>query len=361
MKYILGIILLLIPFKAFGCTGILIQATDLSSVNGRTLEFGIPLDVSLSFIPRNYYFDVKTTLGSGMSYTSKYAAIGTSCFDYPALIDGINEKGLSAGVFYFSGYASYSKLTQRNHSKALSPIDFCNWILTQFATLEEVKDALSSVIITESIVVTGEVLKKWGNRQLPLHYIVYDRSGKSIVIEPLLEGLKVYDNPIGVITNSPTFDWHLTNLNNYVNLSPYGTASNPLGEMQLHSLGLGSGMLGLPGDFTPPSRFVRAAFFSKHAVAVASSSNAVDLTFHILNQFDIPKGSVRQKENASVECDYTLMTSVKNAETIEYFYRTYADQRIKFLRLHDFDLNAKLIKNMKIDGTEVKLNVSSHL
>jgi choloylglycine hydrolase len=92
----------------------MINAKDLSSVNGRTLEFGIPLDISLTFIPRNYSFEVKTPLGSGMNYTSKYAAVGICCFDYPGLIDGINEKGLSAGIFYFSGYASYSKLTKDN-------------------------------------------------------------------------------------------------------------------------------------------------------------------------------------------------------------------------------------------------------
>ena len=345
----------------FSCTGIVINATDSSSVNGRTLEFGMPLDISLSFIPRSTIFNTMTTVGEGLSYTSKYASIGISSFDYPALIDGINEKGLSCGVFYFSGYASYSKVTKRNHKKALSPIDFCNWILTQFATLDEVKNAIKSVIITDSIVVTGEVLKKWGNRQLPLHYIVYDNSGKSIVIEPLEEGLKVYDNPIGVITNSPTFDWHMTNLNNYVNLSPYGSQSQTLGEIKLNPLGLGSGMLGLPGDFTPPSRFVRAAFFSLNATPVGSSQEAVNLTFHILNQFDVPKGSVRQKMNDSIQCDYTLMTSVKNSKTLQYFYRTYDDQTIKFIKLEDFDLNSKSIKTKKIDEVQATSNVSSNL
>ena len=335
----------------FSCTGISIDATDASSVNGRTLEFGMPLDISLSFIPRNTTFNTMTTMGKGMSYTSKYASIGICCFDYPALIDGINEQGLSCGVFYFSGYASYSKVTKRNHKKALSPIDFCNWILTQFATLDEVKNAIKKVIITDAIVATPELLKKWGNRQIPLHYVVYDNTGKSIVIEPLDGELKVYDNPIGVVTNSPTFDWHMTNLNNYVILSPYSSEIQSFGEIKLSPLSLGSGMLGLPGDFTSPSRFVRAAFFSQHAVPVTTSSAAVDLTFHILNQFDVPKGSVRQKANSSIECDYTLMTSVKNSKTLQYFYRTYTDQTIKFIRLHDFDLKGKSIKTMKIDGT----------
>jgi len=360
MKLIFSI-LFTIPFNLFCCTGIMINAKDLSSVNGRTLEFGIPLDISLMFIPRNISFDVKTPLGWGLNYTSKYAAVGICCFDYPALIDGINEKGLSAGVFYFTGYASYSKLTNDNRSKALSPIDFCNWILTQFGTLEEVKEALQSVVITDSIALTGEALKNWGNRQIPLHFIVYDKKGRSIVIEPLAGGLKVHDNPIGVITNSPTFDWHMTNLNNYVTLSSFGAEVNPLGDIKLRPLGAGSGMLGLPGDFTPPSRFVRATFFSQNAVATANSNASVDLTFHILNQFDIPKGSVREKDAFGVECNYTLLTSVKNSETLEYLYRTYCDQRVKFVRLRDFDLCGKSIKMKKIQGSEEKLNVFSHL
>jgi len=361
MKLIFYIFIIAFSLNIYGCTGILINATDNASVNGRTLEFSIPLDLSLTFIPKNITFDTKTPLGKGLSYTSKYAAIGICCFDYPALIDGINEKGLSAGIFYFSGYASYTPLTKKNFSKALSPIDFCNWILTQFSTIDEVKSALKSVIITDLILLTGEVLEKWGNKKIPLHFIVYDSNGKSIVIEPLAEGLKVYDNPIGVITNSPTFDWHMTNLNNYVTLSPYGSEVNPLGDIKLYPLGVGSGMIGLPGDFTPPSRFVRAAFFSQHAVPVRTSSDAVDLTFHILNQFDIPKGSVRQKDQTIGECDYTLMTSVKNSETIEYFYKTYADQSIKYMRLKDFDLNSTKIKSIKMDGVEKKLNISSQL
>lgn len=361
MKHLLTTFLCTASLNVFACTGILLNAKDHSSVNGRTLEFGMELDLNLTFIPRSHAFHVKTTSGNGMSYTSKYAAVGVTCFDYPALIDGINEKGLSAGVFYFSGYASYSKLTRRNQSKALSPIDFCNWILTQFATLQEVKDALESVIITDSIVATGEVLKHWGNKQLPLHFVVYDKSGKSIVIEPLDGRLKVYDNPIGVITNSPTFDWHMTNLNNYVNLTPFSTATHPFGDIKLHPFGLGSGMVGLPGDFTPPSRFVRAAFFSQNAVPVTTSSAAVDLTFHILNQFDIPKGTVRQKEKNGTEDDYTLITTVKNSRTLEYFYRSYADQRVKFIKLRDFNLNGKSIKSMRIEGVEKKQNVSSHL
>ncbi len=246
-------------------------------------------------------------------------------------------------------------MTKENQKKALSPIDFPNWILTQFATIEEVKEALSSVIIAPTI------LKNWGAAPPPMHYIVYDSSGKSIVIEPLGEKLVVYENKLGVITNSPNFDWHLTNLANYINLSPFNVTSLQLENLKLESFGQGSGMLGLPGDFTPPSRFIQAALFSAASLPPKNSLEAVAQTFHILNQFDIPLGAVREKSQGKLSFDYTLLTSVKNQQTKEYFYKSYANQAIQFVDLNKFDLNAKRIKKMHIEGKQEMHDVSSAL
>jgi choloylglycine hydrolase len=347
--------LILCTTRLVACTGILMQTENQFTVNGRTLEFGVELDLNLAVIPRNMVFIGKTPLGGGLTYKSKYAAVGVYCFEDVVLMDGMNEKGLVAAAFYFPGYASYPKVTRENQAKALSPSDFPHWILTQFASIEEVKEALDSVMIAPTI------LKGWGNEPPPMHYIVYDQKGRSIVIEPLEGVLKVYENELGVITNSPTFDWHLTHLNNYIHLSPVNSGSNRLRNFQLHPFGQGTGMMGLPGDFTPPSRFVRAAFFSATAVTLANSDEAVEQTFHILNQFDIPLGAVRQKEQQKTVYDYTLLTSVKNPETLEYFYRSYQNQAIQFVSLHQFDLNAKTIRKMAIAGKEKKNNVSSML
>lgn len=117
-------------------------------------------------------------------------------------------------------------------------------------------------------------------------------------------------------------------------------------------------MLGLPGDFTPPSRFVRAAFFSAAAIPPKNFQEAVDQTFHILNQFDIPIGTIRQKEQGKTSYDYTLLTTVKNPKTLEYFYRSYGNQAIQFIDLHQFDFNAKVLKTLKIQGKQKKQNVS---
>jgi len=353
--FIFFLVSVLCNLRLLACTGLLIQAEDQSIVNGRTVEFGIELDMSLACIPRHYSFVGKTPLGEGIAYESKYAAAGIYCFEDAVLMDGINEKGLIAAAFYFSGCASYTKVTKENQSKALSPIDFTNWILTQFATIEEVKEALQSVVIAPTI------LKAWGATPPPMHYIVYDKSGRSIVIEPLGESLVVYENELGVITNSPTFDWQLTNLSNYINLTPYNIESLQLRSFKLEPFGQGTGMIGLPGDFTPPSRFVRAAFFSSAATPCKNSEEALEQTFHILNQFDIPKGIVRQREQGGTSYDYTLLTSVKDPQALKYFYRSYQNQAIQYIDLNQFDLNAKIIKAIKVQGKQQTVDVSSSL
>jgi len=337
------------------CTGILLKADDESIVTGRTIEFDREIDMSVAVIPRNFKFIGDIPNGNGMAYKSKYAAIGIYCFDHKVLMDGMNEKGLVAAAFYFTGYAQYAKITTENQTKALSPIEFTNWILTQFATIEEVKAALDSVVIAPTI------LSDWGPTPPPMHYIVYDKYGKSIVIEPIHGTLVVYENKIGVITNSPTFDWHLTNLRNYINLTPFNVKPIHLRGLELAAFEGGSGMVGLPGDFTPPSRFVRAAIFSSAAIPSKNSDESVNQAFHILNQFDIPVGVVRQKDQTNITFEYTLLTCVKDHHMMKYYYRSYDDQTIRFIDFKQFDLDEKTIINMKVRGIQRNVDVSSLL
>lgn len=336
--------------RAMACTGLLIQG---SAVSGRTVEFGVDLDMSVAVIPRNMNFVGQTPGGkNGLAYNSKYAAAGIYCFQDKVLMDGINEKGLVAAAFYFPGYAEYARIGEENLSRAVSPVEFPHWILTQFATLQEVRDALQSVVIAPT------VLADWGAKPPPMHYIVYDSSGQSLVIEPIGGELVVHENPIGVITNSPTFDWHMVNLNNYINLSPYNIDPVQMNGMELAPFGQGSGMVGLPGDFTPPSRFVRAAIFSTTAL---SSNDPVNQAFHLLNQFDIPLGSVRQKKRRKTSYDSTLLTSVKEPKAMRYYYKSYDDQTVRYVDLHQFDLQAREIQSLRITGRGKSADVSSLL
>ncbi len=345
--------LTLVTQTASPCTGIQLKAKDGSFVNGRTVEFGINLDLNGLVIPRNYAFHGTLPDGTpGMTYTAKYAAVGGGMFGEADIADGINEKGLAIGDFYFPGYAGYASVTPDNKTHALSPTEFSNWVLTQFATVDEVKAGLKNAVIVPTTPKGWPVLP-------PFHYVVYDKTGKSIVIEPIDGKLKVTDNPMGVLTNSPSFDWHLTNLANYVNLSPINTPPVKVDGMKLQAFGAGSGLHGLPGDFTPPSRFIRAAVFSSTAIPAENADQEVLRAFHILNQFDIPQGSVRQKENNQEVSEYTLATTVRDPQNLKYYFKSYDDQSIKMINLNAFDLNAKAIKTFSMNGTTPISDISN--
>ncbi|RUQ85405.1 choloylglycine hydrolase family protein [Legionella septentrionalis] len=350
--YCLGACFMLGASHVLACTGLQLKAQDGAFINGRTVEFGIPMNLSGLVISRNYEFiGTLPEQASGLRYRAKYAAIGGSAFDEASILDGINEKGLSAGMFYFPGYASYTAVTPENQSRALAPTEFITWVLTQFATVDEVKQGINTIVIAPT------AQKNWGGVP-PFHYIVYDKTGKSIVIEPLNGRLTVWDNPIGVITNSPTFDWHLTNLSNYMNLSPFNIPSKNIGGLQLKEFGQGNGLRGLPGDFTPPSRFVRAALYSASALPIATAEQGVFNVFHILNQFDIPVGAVRAEENGKMMVENTLATTVKDPQNLKYYFKTYEDQSIRVIDLQQFDLNSKELISISFSGKQAVTDVS---
>lgn len=338
------------------CTGIKLTAKDGSIVHGRTFEFGIDVDTSIVYIPQGIPFVGATPNGEGLKYQVKYASVGTIAADRMAVLDGINEKGLSVGTFYFPGFAGYATIDASNQSKALSPVEFPNWLVTQFATIDEVKAGLSGVVIAPT------VTKEWGPTPAPFHYIVYDKSGKSLVIEPVNGKLLTYDNPLGVFTNSPEFPWHLTNLRNYINLTPNNPKPLKIDGMEFASFGQGGGMVGLPGDFTPPSRFVRAAIFSITAIPSETANESIFQAFHLLNQFDIPVGIAREKVGDVVYSDYTLVTCARDPQSLRYYYRTYNDQTIRVVDLTKFDPNSKSIKRVKTaTGLQKAVDVTSKL
>ncbi len=168
-----------------------------------------------------------------------------------------------------------------------------SWALTNFSTVAEVKAALGSIAVID-------VKQPNMGFAPPVHYTLHDATGASIVIEPIDGKLKVYDNPLGVMTNSPSFDWHMTNLRNYVHLSPDNTKPLKVNGATFTPLGEGSGMLGVHGDTTPPSRFVRATAFVLSAAKVPSGSQSVRLAEHIANNFDIPKGWIVDRNAARI-------------------------------------------------------------
>ncbi|MEO1010979.1 MAG: choloylglycine hydrolase family protein [Bacteroidota bacterium] len=321
------------------CTGIMLRTKDGAIVHGRTAEFGTYIETSIAFVPRGYKFKGQTPLGDGMSYSAKYAVLGTITYEDVKIIDGFNEEGLAVGAFYFPTFAGYTPTTKDNKSKSLSPGDFPNWLLTQFSSIDEVKRAIEA----ESVYIAPTVLEGWGPEAPPFHYVVYDKEGNSVVIEPVDGKLNIHDNPIGAMSNSPTFDWHMTNLRNYVSLNPRNVPPVEVSGVTFKQLGQGSGMFGLPGDFTPPSRFVRAAVFSSTAIPSENAEKGVEQVFHILNNFDIPVGVAREEAHGQVHTDYTMLTVARDPQSLTYYYKSYDDQTIRKVSMGDLDKNGKEI------------------
>jgi len=238
----------------------------------------------------------------------------------------MNDQGLSVGLLYFPGFADYAEATPENAARSLAPHEFGNWVLGNFASVEEVRAGLGGIAIVPT---PAPVL----NAVQPLHYIVSDRSGKSIVIEPVGGELKVYDAPLGVMTNAPGYDWHMINLRNFVNLSLTDVPPIDLDGVKLAQIGQGAGMHGLPGDFTPPSRFVRAVAFSQAEYPAATAEEAVLKGFHIMNQFDIPHGTVREGAGKEPLAERTQWTTVSDMNNLRFYYKTYGNQNIHMVDL----------------------------
>jgi choloylglycine hydrolase len=254
---------------AEACTGIRLVAKDGGVVAARSLEFGFDLHSEVMIVPAGTALTGSLPDGGkGISYKTKYGFAGANAEGMTAIVDGINDQGLYVGLFYFPGYASYADATKENAARAMAPHEYANWLLGNFANVDEVKANFDKVVLVPVVV---EAI----GQAAPVHFVVHDRSGKAVVIEPLNKGLKIYDNPLGVVTNSPTFDWHMTNLRNYINLSATNVPPVDMGGITLPQLGQGSGLRGLPGDFTPPSRFVRAVAFSQSAVPSDTAQQAV--------------------------------------------------------------------------------------
>jgi choloylglycine hydrolase len=332
------------------CTGITLKAEDGTVVFARTLEFANDLESDVILVPRGYTRDATTPDGkNGLKWMTKYACVGANGIGLPFIFEGFNEKGLQAGLFYFPGFAGYMPYKPADADRTVAPWELGSWLMENFANVDEVREGI------RGIVVPAVVLKAWGFAP-PVHYIVSDASGKSITIEYVDGKLNIHDNPLGLLTNAPTFDWQMTNLRNYVNFSFTNAPPVHLGPITLMPLGQGSGMLGLPGDFTPPSRFVRAAAFSQGLFPSKTGHDAVFQAFHLLNNFDIPKGVAREREmddKGNILADYTQWTSACDLGAKRFYIRTYDDSRIRSVDLMKMNLDAKEITVFSLKGKEV--------
>lgn len=334
------------------CTSFRIKTTDGAVIFVRTMEFGVDLHSTVAVVPQNHKFVGTAPEGkSGKSWKTKYAFIGPNAVnDNNFIMDGMNEKGLSAALLYLPGYAKYQEVKPDQYDTTIAPEELCTWILSRFSTIEEVKSGIDQVKV-------AAIKNKLGFIS-PLHYVVHDVDGNCLVIEYLRDGVKLYDNPLGVMTNSPPLDWHLINLRNYVNLKAQNVSKEKLGNLTLFPIGQGSGLLGLPGDYTPPSRFVRIAFLAQNAAPVKTAEEGVNLGFHLMNNIDIALGTVRQKHGEKVDLEMTQYVTLYDLKNGRLYYRTYTNHDIRVVDMTKLDLTSPVIKNIPMSQKPQYMDVS---
>lgn len=301
------------------CTGIRLECAN-GYVAGRTCEFGLVLDYDTLFLPLGTQYSAVIPSSAGKSWISTHAVVGLATFGSMAIMDGVNDAGLMAAAFYFVGQANYAESAQTDLSRALNATEVPHYILTTCGTIDEALAAIADITVVD-VPVQG-----WGTTAPPLHYQIIDAQGRHVAVEPTRAGsLQITENPTGAFTNSPDLPFHLLNLTQYMNISPESLQQSDVFGTTVNATGQGGGSLGLPGDYSPPSRFVRAAFFSANHPTPATTIDGVQELFHLLNAFDIPMG-VSKVGN---ESDFTQLTVVRDSHELTYSWRSYADQRIR--------------------------------
>lgn len=311
------------------CTGISFKAADGSVVLARSIEWGdSELPSMYVIVPRGMEFVSYTPTGkNGMKFTAKYGYAGISVVKDEFVAEGLNEAGLSAGLFYFPGYGKYPEYKENLNSRTIADLQFVSWVLSGFSTVEELLKEIDKVRLV-AIEGTSTV-----------HWRVADTTGRQIVIEIVDGRTQVFENTLGVLTNAPGFEWQVTNLNNYVNLYSGGASVKTVDGVMIHPFGAGSGMLGLPGDVTPPSRFVRAFFYKTTAPQKPTGHDCVIQCFHILNNFDIPVGVEHEIGKSPDIPSATQWTAASDLTGRRLYFRTMYNSNIRCIDLSKIDFS----------------------
>lgn len=330
--------LLLPAAPSNACTGIQVNTNDGTVIRARTMEFGFKMDSDLLFFPRGQSFSADMSPGQkGMDWKNKHAYIGLNLKASTHLTDGMNETGLYVGGFYFPDFVGYENYQPKLAAKTLSQLCLGDWILGSFSNVAEVKKAVREIRVTGAFYpLIGKTFI------LPVHWIVVDKTGAAIVIEYVKGKLNIHENPVGAFSNGPPFDWHMINLRNYVNLSATNVPPLNLKNLKLAPIGQGSGMLGLPGDYTPPSRFVRAAALSLSAKPVKTADEGVNQAWHIINNIDIVLGGVRGiGPDGKEHYESTQWMAVYDLANMKVYVRTYHNLQIRAVSLKKLDPKGK--------------------
>lgn len=292
---------------------------------GRTLDYEFSYGEEITVMPRN--FPLSFRHGGGTD--RHYAIIGMAhvADGYPMFYDAVNEKGLGMAGLNFAASARYSE--PEDGKQNVAQFEFIPWVLSQFASLGQARSAIEKINLVGTTYDSRYPAAK-------MHWIIADKSG-AITVEPTEGGLKIYDNAPGVLTNEPPFDMQLFNLNNYMRLSPKQPENSFSNALNLGTYSRGMGGLGLPGDLSSMSRFVRAAFTKLNSLSGSGEAESVGQFFHILGSVEQVRGCC---EVAQDKYEITIYTSCFNADKGVYYYTTYNNRRITAVDMHRENLDS---------------------
>ncbi len=306
------------------CTAMTLQSEQSDIFFGRTMDFSYDIQPEIYIVPKDYIWDNPLDMNTIRNNYS-FIGIGQNLDGIFGVFDGVNEEGFAAAALYFAGYAEYDELLSCSTARPIASFDFLNYILGRCASIKDLKRVLNNVSI---IGLTDPVT----HTKAPLHWIATDKTGECVVIEQTIKGLEIFDNSIGVMTNSPDFEWHMTNLRNYMDASPEQKEEAIWGNVQLKPFGQAGGTSILPGGYTAPERFVRTAYLKTHIPTPKNAKEAIVSCFHVVESVTIPRGAVISSRNTY---DYTKYTAFIDVNKCEYFVKTYDNIQVVKASLFD--------------------------
>ncbi|MGN0665441.1 MAG: choloylglycine hydrolase [Huintestinicola sp.] len=305
------------------CTGIAMKADDFYF--GRNMDLGYYFGEQVVIAPRNYAFEFR----KAGQMKSHYAIIGMASVadNYPLYAEAANEKGLCIAGLNFPGNAYYSP--ELSDSKTnVSPFELIPYILGQCTTVDEAVELLEKTHVTA--IPFSDALPL-----ATLHWLISDKN-RSVTLEVMKNGMNIHDNPVNVLTNNPPFDFHMTNLAQYMNLTPTLTP-NKFGKSGIGEFGKGLGSFGLPGDYSPASRFVKTAFMLAYAECGSGEDECISKFFHILDSVAVVNGTIPSDTDMGY---FTTYSCCINADKGIYYYKTYSDNRLNAVDMHRAELDS---------------------
>jgi len=307
----------------FACTAIEVQAQDGTVVAGRTMEWSYNMDWNFLFYPQNSTFQLLAPSQTSKPTTvvSKYAVLGIGTgLANNAMLDGQNSAGVSISGNFMPGFTQYATATAKTQNY-LAATDFIRFVLSSYGSVAEVQKNIGKYTVFGPVIPSVPVSPV-------LHFMITDKTGANIVVEFINGKTVIFTKTAGVMTNAPNYDWHMTNLGNYINLSNSGTSSVTTSKLgDITAVGQGGGAIGLPGDYTPPSRFIKAAYLVHYADRASGSATAVNEVVHILNNVDIPLGAVVAVDNGVTVPDSTQWIDVKDLNNNLFHFADYAHRQ----------------------------------